>query len=261
MSATVHKLQLPQPATGFAQSVADELKPLYQRMQNNPVVEAVYSGKASKKLIFGLGKEFLPIVRGTYRRMSMRLQHVPPHQYELQAALLKEVSEEVWHTPMYYRWARAVGMRLPQDFADGPYLPETYSFVMLLTISASDRGALEESCGRVIEPEHFDGQVPYSQYGALVQTVAISGLALGGFPLASDKLAEGFVKHYGCSREQAEFWFEHGTLDAEHARLGFDIVDCYATTPELQRRAREAAWLSTELWVRQWDAMWAKYGQ
>lgn len=259
MSATMHKIEFPRPATGFAAQLTQELKPLQDRVYNNLVVERIHSGKASKKLIYGLGKEFLPIVRGTYRRMSLRLQHVPPHEYEVQAALLKEVSEEVWHTPMYYRWAKAVGMKLPQDFA-GPYLPETYAFVLLLTCSSSDRGLLEESTGRIIDEEHFDDEVKFSQLGAMVQTVAISGLALPGFPLASDKLAEGFVKHYGLNREEAEFWYEHGTLDADHARMGYDIIDCYATTPYLQRRAREAAWLSVEFWVRQWDAIGKKYG-
>ena len=57
-----------------------------------------------------------------------------------------------------------------------------------------------------------------------------------------------------------DYFLRHGTLDMEHAELGYDIIDRYATTPELQRRAREASWLSMELWVRQWDAMWAKYG-
>ena len=260
MTATAAMFQLKPPSTGFGKRLADELSPYYERMSNHPIAQKVQNGTASKKLVYGFGKEFLPIVRGTYRRMSMRLQHVPPHDCELQASLLKEVQEEVWHTPMYYKWARAVGMRVPEDFADGPYLPETYSFVMLLSISSADRGALDETCSRVIEAEHFDGPSPYSQLSSLVETVSISGLAVRGFPVASDKLAEGFVKHYGCTEDEAEFWYEHGTVDMDHAEMGLDIVDRYATTPDLQRRAREASWLSMELWIRQWDAIYAKYG-
>jgi pyrroloquinoline quinone (PQQ) biosynthesis protein C len=260
MSAVLHKFELKKPPTGFGKQLAAKLKPQYDRMANHELVQRVENGKASKKLIHGLGKEFLPVIRGTYRRMSLRMQHVPPHDCELQALLLQEVQEEVWHTPMWYKWCKSVGMKLPQQFADSPYLPETYSFVMFLTISSSDRSALEESCSRVIDDEYFDAPQQYSQVGALLQTVSATGLALLGFPIASDRLGEGFVKHYGCTREQAEWWFEHGTVDMEHAALGQDIVDRYATTPFLQKRAEEAAWLSVELWLRQWDAIVAKYG-
>jgi hypothetical protein len=223
-------------------------------------VQVIESGKASKKLLFGLAKEFLPVIRGTYRRMALRMQHIPPHDCDLQAAMLTELQEEIWHTPMYYKWCKAIGMNLPQDFTDGPYTPETYAFVMLLSMSSSDRSMLEESCGRIIEDENFDAPQPYSQVGSLLQTVAATGLALRGFPPASDRLGDAFVKHYGCSKDDAEWWFEHGTVDMEHAKMGVDIIDRYATTPALQRRAREAAWLSLQLWLRQWDAIYQTYG-
>jgi pyrroloquinoline quinone (PQQ) biosynthesis protein C len=259
-TAALHKFELKKPATGFGKSVAADLAPLYDRMTNHKIVQVMESGKATKKLIHGLGKEFLPVIRGTYRRMALRMQHIPPHDCDLQAALLTELQEEIWHTPMYYKWCKAVGMTLPRDFTNGPYVPETYAFVMFLTISSSDRSALEESCGRIIDDEFFDTPQEYSQVGSLLQTVAATGLALYGFPPASDRLGDAFVKHYGITKDQAEWWYEHGSVDMEHAKLGLDIIDRYATTPFLQRRAKEAAWLSLELWLRQWDAIYAKYG-
>jgi len=38
--------------------------------------------------------------------------------------------------------------------------------------------------------------------------------------------------------------------------MGLDVIDRYATTPMLQRRARESATLTMELWIRWWDAIY-----
>lgn len=255
------EIQLKPPSTGFGESLTDELAPLGARMSDHAIVEKVENGTASMELIRGFTKEFLPIVRGTARRMGMRIQHAAFHDYELQMKLLQECTEEVWHTPMYLRWAEAIGMKVPDDLVGSMFLPETYAFVLLLDSSSAGRATLEETCGRVFEPDvAWDGFNNYSQQSSLVQTIAISGLALRGFPVASDRLRDGFVKQYGHSEDEVEFWTEHGTVDMEHAEMGVDIIDRYATTPGLQARAREAATLSLELWLRQWDAIDRMYG-
>jgi pyrroloquinoline quinone (PQQ) biosynthesis protein C len=259
MSLAIEAVAFKRPKTGFARTLTEELKSSYDRMTNHPIVQDVEAGKASLKLVRGFTREFLPIVRGTYRRMSMRLQHAAAHDYELQNALLKEVAEEVWHTPMYLKWCKKIGVKVPEDFFE-MYLPETYAFVLYIDATSTGRATLEESSGRVFEREAFDGFNNYSQQSSLVQTIAATGLALRGFPFAADKLADGFVKHYGATKDEVEFWTEHGTLDLEHADVGVDIIDRYATTPELQRRARESAIVSTSLWLNQWDAIYRKYG-
>jgi pyrroloquinoline quinone (PQQ) biosynthesis protein C len=259
MILEIEPLELRRPKTGFAAEVMAELAPRYDAMTNHPIVEDVVAGVASMELIRGFTKEFIPIVRGTYRRMSMRLQHCAAHDYELQNALIKEVAEEVFHTPMYYAFCKKIGLKMPGDFLE-MYLPETYAFILFVDATSAARSALEECCVRVFEEEAWDGFNNYSQHSSLVQTISATGLALRGFPFASDKLAAGFQEHYGCSEKDVEFWSEHGTLDLEHADVGVDIVDRYATTPELQRRAREAATLSMELWLAQWDAIYRKFG-
>ena len=261
MTAHAHdEFQLAPPSTGFGKSLTEELEPLGNRMRNHPIVEDVEAGTASRELIRGFTKEFLPIVRGTYRRMAMRLQNAAFHDYHLQMKLLKECEEEVFHTPMYLKWCTAIGMKVPEDLIDEMFIPETYAFVLLLDSSSAGRATLEETCGRVFEADvAWDGFNNYSQQSSLVQTIAISGLALRGFPVASDRLRDGFKEHYGYTDEQVEFWTEHGTVDMEHAEMGVDIIDRYATTQGLQKRAREAAILSLELWLRQWDAIYAKY--
>lgn len=244
------------PTTGFGKQLEKELEPLYRQIRDHPIVLDVGNGKASMKLIHGFTKELYPLVRGTYRRMSMRLQHVAPHDCELQAALLKEVAEEVWHTPMYVNWAKTIGMRVPEDFTERAYLPETYAFILYINATSTDRAALEESCVRVFEPEHWDGFVNYSQETALVETISATGMGGRCFPKASDRLADGFRKHYNLTDAQVEFWTEHGTLDQEHTDMGLDVIDRYATTAMLQRRARESATLTMELWIRWWDAIY-----
>ena len=258
MTAHAHaEIELQPPSTGFGKSLADELEPLAFRMRNHQIVEDVENGTASMALIRGFSKEFLPIVRGTYRRMAMRLQHAAFHDYQLQAKLLEECQEEVWHTPMYLKWCEAIGMKIPEDLIDTMFIPETYAFVLLLDAASVGRATLEESCSRVFEADvAWDGFNNYSQQSSLVQTIAISGFALRGFPVASDRLRDGFRDKYGYTEDQVEFWSEHGTVDMEHAEMGVDIIDRYATNEGLQRRAREAATLSLELWLRQWDAVY-----
>ena len=247
------------PKTGFGKQLDQELRPLYDRIRNHPFVEDVVNGKASWELIRGFSKEFFPLVRGTYRRMSMRLQHVAPHHCIVQADLIKEVAEEVWHTPMYLKWMKTIKMRVPEDITSSMYLPETYAFILYINATSTDRAALEEDCLRVFENDAWDGFVNYSQQGALVTTLAATGVGGRCFPKASDKLADGFRKHYGLNDEQVEFWTEHGSLDQEHTDMGLDVIDRYASTPALQLRARESATVSLELWARWWDAIYAKY--
>jgi len=244
---------------GFGKRLETELAPLYEKIRSHPFVTDVLAGTASWPLIKGFTKEFFPLVRGTYRRMSMRLQHVAPHDCQLQADLLKEVAEEVWHTPMFVAWAKRIGMRVPEDFTSSMYLPETYAFILFINATSTDRAALEESCVRVLEPEHWDGFVNYSQQSALVQTIAASGMGGRCFPIASDRLAVGFRKHYGLNDADVEFWTEHGTLDQEHTDMGLAIIDRYCTTPVLQQRARESAVVTVELWLRWWDAIYRAY--
>src|SRR5690606_30170269 len=129
MSALPEVIEFKRPKTGFDQQIMAELKPLHERMTHHPIVRDIHEGKASLKLARGFTKEFIPIVRGTYRRMSMRIQHAAAHDYELQSALLKECAEEVWHTPMYLKWCKKIGVRVPDDFFE-MYLPETYAFVL-----------------------------------------------------------------------------------------------------------------------------------
>ncbi len=261
MTAHAHdEFQLAPPSTGFGKQLNEEIAHLGDRMRNHAIVEEVENGTASMALIRGFTKEFLPIVRGTYRRMAMRLQHAAFHDYHLQMKLLQECQEEVFHTPMYLKWCEAIGMKIPEDLIDEMFIPETYAFVLLLDSSSAGRATLEETCGRVFEGDTaWDGFNNYSQQSSLVQTIAISGFALRGFPHASDRLRDGFKAHYGHTDDEVEFWTEHGTVDMEHAEMGVDIIDRYATTPELQKRAREATTLSLELWLRQWDAIHAKY--
>ena len=251
-------IRLSRPSTGFARELAIEVEPLAQRLRDHPYVLDVWKGKASSKLVQGFGREFLPIVRGTYRRMSMRLQHAAAHDYELQDALLKEVGEEVWHIPMYLKWCKAIGLTAPDDFL-GMYLPETHGFVLFIDATSTGRATLEESCVRVFEAEAWDGFNNYSQQSSLVQTMAATGVATRGLPYACDRLAEGFRKHFGLNDDEVEFWTEHGTVDLDHANASLEIVDRYATTPQLQRRAREAALLGIQLQLRHWDAIYAHY--
>ena len=251
-------IELSRDSTGFLESIEAELAPFGERMTNHPIVLDVENGTASTKLVRNFSREFLPIVRGTYRRMSMRLQHAASHDLELQSALLKEVCEEVWHIPMYLKFCTAVGLKIPDDFLQ-MYLPETYAFILFVDATSTGRATLEESCVRVFEAEAWDGFNNYSQQSSLVQTMAASSLALKGFPLACDRLAEGFRKHYECTKDDVEFWYEHGTVDMDHALAGGEIVDRYATTPELRNRAREAALLSIQLWIKQWDAIYETF--
>src|SRR5574341_464242 len=66
--------------------------------------------------------------------------------------------------------------------------------------------------------------------------------------LTGGRFFRAFKDHYGLKPHDIEFFAEHGEADTEHSNIGYELVEQFATTNELQvrvlrtRRHRLASW-------------------
>ncbi len=83
--------------------------------------------------------------------------------------------------------------------------------------------------------------------GTIVEAAAGFNLAFEGL-LAREypKIAEALKSHYHVSPKGLRFWEIHVEADAEHSGDGETILNKYATTAELQSKARRAALVGLE---------------
>jgi pyrroloquinoline-quinone synthase len=79
--------------------------------------------------------------------------------------------------------------------------------------------------------------------------VAGFGAAMGfeyQSPPAFERIAAGLREHYGLDDDGVRFWEVHVTADEDHGDAIAETLIQYATTEELQREVREAAWTYAE---------------
>lgn len=83
--------------------------------------------------------------------------------------------------------------------------------------------------------------------GTIVEAAAGFNFAFEGL-LAKEypKIAAALKQHYHISSKGLRFWDIHIEADAEHSGDGEMILNKYATTPELQAKARRAAMVGLE---------------
>src|SRR5439155_1334430 len=71
---------------------------------------------------------------------------------------------------------------------------------------------------------------------------------------------QAFKIHYGLQDHDIEFFAEHGEADTEHSNIGYELVEQFATTNEIQvkilralRKGLSIWWAVTDGVVREWE--------
>jgi len=77
--------------------------------------------------------------------------------------------------------------------------------------------------------------------------------------LTGGKFFKTFRDHYGLKPHDIEFFAEHGEADSEHSNIGYELVEQFATTHDLQVRVVKALrkglaiwWTITDGVAREW---------
>lgn len=66
--------------------------------------------------------------------------------------------------------------------------------------------------------------------------------------LTGGKFFRSFRDHYGLKPHDIEFFAEHGEADTEHSNIGYELVEHFATTNELQVRVLKALRKGLSIW-------------
>jgi pyrroloquinoline-quinone synthase len=128
------------------------------------------------------------------------------------------------HPDLMRKFARACGVpdeRLLQAEANGEILPTTRAMRAWIWELAGIRHVAESCAGIMVA---LEGQLPtlYPKYVAA-------------------------MRRMGFSEDDLEFFHVHIEGDTEHAHVGLELTDRYATTPELQQRAIAAVRASADM--------------
>ena len=66
--------------------------------------------------------------------------------------------------------------------------------------------------------------------------------------LTGGKFFRSFRDHYGLKPHDIEFFAEHGEADTEHSNIGYELVEQFATSNELQVRVLKALRKGLGIW-------------
>jgi len=66
--------------------------------------------------------------------------------------------------------------------------------------------------------------------------------------LTGGKFFRAFRDHYGLKEHDIEFFAEHGEADTEHSNIGYDLMERFATTNEIQMKALRSLRRGLGIW-------------
>jgi len=207
----------------FASRLQSEIDPLQTRLVNHPLNRAIFGGTLPIEVLQGYAKQAY-----LWKRYAQDLLPVliPKAPEDVRRLLIKNlVSEE------------GLG-------GEPPHLQLLIEFGEEIGLSATDFYNAEP----ILEVDglcNFYARIFYG--GTIVEAaagfnVAFEGLLAREYP----KIAEALKRHYHVSPKGLRFFEIHVEADAEHSGDGETILNKYATTAELQSKARRAALVGLE---------------
>ena len=187
---------------------------------NHPLTEKWAAGKLSRNALMGWGIEQYHWISNIYRGELFKAANTP---LEVQRLLLENYLEETDptrpHLDIILRFAAANGADV-QQVKRSRGLPTTEAWVTFFN--------------RVCKEESFIASVAATNVGTESQS-----------PPLYSKVLPALREIYRLKEEDIEHFWLHAVADTEHGGKGFDILDQYCTTPELQdmavHYARESA--------------------
>jgi pyrroloquinoline quinone (PQQ) biosynthesis protein C len=225
------------PNDTFAARLQKEIDPLQERLMNCSLNQAIFNGTLPVATLREYAKQAY-----LWKRYAQDLLPVliPKAPEDVRRLLIKNlVSEEGLggeppHLQLLIDFGEEVGAK-PEDF---------YNAEPILEVDAL--------C-------NFYARIFYG--GSLVEASAGFNFAFEGL-LAKEypKIEAALKQHYHISPKGLRFWDIHIEADAEHSGDGVMILNKYATTPDIQAKARRVALVGLEHRYVAMEAIYRRFG-
>ncbi len=183
---------------------------------SHPLTEKWAAGKLSRNAMMGWGIEQYHWISNIYKGELYKAANTPLKvQHLLLENYMEETNPERPHLDIILRFAAANGADI-EGVKQGRGLPTTEAWVAWFN--------------RVCREESFIVSIAATNIGTESQS-----------PLLYSKVLPVLREIYRFKEEDIEHFWLHAVADTEHGGKGFDILDEYATTPELQEMAVHCA--------------------
>lgn len=209
---------MPLPSKEFIRQLEKEVDLLHQQIMDHPLFARWFAGTLPVSIMRGYvvqaylwkdqNEELMPLM-------------IPRSPRDVRSLILKNLASEAGegteerHGELLIRFGEEIGVTR-EEFERGQPIVEVESFMNFMY--------------RIFHEGHFLDM-------AAALNFACEGLLVKKYP----RIAEALRRHYWISARGLRFWEIHIEADAEHAGDGATILEKYATTDQLQARARHLA--------------------
>ncbi len=221
----------------FSQDLAARIE-ARRTFGNHPLWLELADGKLSREQLKLFAAQFFLQVREFPRAVSAMHSNCtfPEERMELAENVYEEETGRLSgcnqsHPELFIRFGEAVGLTRA-EMVEGHPLPATRALIDWFELSTKQRSFIEAAA-------------------------AINLAAEGQVPGAFGPMARRLQDHYGLSREAVEFWDVHEMADADHSKVGDNIVIRHATDAAIQARVRDALQHSLDAWWQFFDGIQA----
>lgn len=232
----------PLPPKEFCRLLMDEVKSRHARM-HHPFYLALYDGKLSLDEIRIWAKEAwgifaLNVAINTAKLVRCQLSgiHDPQIQRKFVDIIMSEVGYEYFsaaprrvpgHRALFLRFGASIGIpeeELERCDREDDFLPTTIlARAGWLDIALRSETILEQVAATNCCNEYSN-------------------------QLTGGRFFRAFKEHYGLGEHDIEFFAEHGVADTEHSNIGYELVEQFATTREIQVKVLKALRKGLGIW-------------
>ena len=214
----------------FVVQLQKEIDPLQEALCENRFYRAWYDGKLELDHVIEFMKQLYCFLRDMPIVYAGWVQICPDPA--VRAKYIHYLADEYEHPEWILDFMREVG-RDPQEARDAQLLPEYAAFPYFYNWLA------RKHIVEVAAANNFSSEGAVGKYGG--------------------RLAEAARKYYTVP-SLIKFWGAHGELDdMDHSKIGHWVLERYANTEELQRRARFAAKHVLEVQIAGHNAMYREF--
>lgn len=232
----------PLPPKEFSQLLVNEVKNHHARL-HHPFYLALYEGKLSMDEIRIWAREAwgifsLNVAINTAKLVRCQLSgiHDPEIHKQFVDIIMSEVGYELFegaprpvpgHRTLFLRFAESIGIpsdELERCDQENDFLPTTIlARTGWLDIALRSESILEQVAATNCCNE-FSNQLTGSQF------------------------VRAFKRYYGLSDHEVEMFAEHGVADTEHSNIGYELVERFATSGEIQAKILRALRKGLGVW-------------
>lgn len=229
-------------AKEFCELLVEEVKNKHARL-HHPFYVALYDGRLSldelriwAKEAWGIFAFNVAINTAKLVRCQLSGIHDPQIHKKFVDVIMSEVGYEYFegsprsvkgHRALFLRFGESIGIpgeELERRDREDDFLPTTILARAGWLDIALRSGSILEQVGATNCCNEFSNQ------------------------LTGGRFFNAFKKHYGLNETDIEFFAEHGVADTEHSNIGYELVERFATTNEIQVKVLKALRKGLGIW-------------